>query len=367
MKLIFENDMKKTIRKPENWQDFENLCKKLWGEIWQIPNTIKKNGRLGQEQFGVDIYGIPKGEKGYWGIQCKGKDEYSNAKLNELEIENEIEKANNFKPPLVVYIIATTANKDSKIEEYVRLKNVENQAKNTFEILLFCWEDIVDLLDENPEVLKFYLSGTHKARFDFKVSINEFQERHTLTPLFEKQIIKTKLIDKTPSDFLGLKLKLLPPFTFSSLFCSNLINKSWCDFEIVMENIGLVVIEDWYFTIKFKKGIRKIYEGSYMFPNFPMTTYIDNKTKTITYRPLNNRPLIQKDNKYFEVSVLPNKKTFKVIAEWELRARDYSCNGTIEMEIKPTYIEVEKINEVGNSELLHSEKILIRDYVVEKN
>ena len=50
--------MKKTLGKPENWQDFESLCKKLWGEIFSIPNKIKKNGRLGQEQAGVDVYGI---------------------------------------------------------------------------------------------------------------------------------------------------------------------------------------------------------------------------------------------------------------------------------------------------------------------
>ena len=67
------------IRKPENWQDFEKLCKKLWGEIWNCPDTIKRNGRLGQSQRGVDVYGIPKGESHYYGIQCKGKNDYTNS------------------------------------------------------------------------------------------------------------------------------------------------------------------------------------------------------------------------------------------------------------------------------------------------
>ena len=74
--------MKKTIPKPENWQDFESLCKKLWGEIWGIPHKIKKNGRLGQPQSGVDVSGIPRNETEYLGIQCKGKDENSSAKLS---------------------------------------------------------------------------------------------------------------------------------------------------------------------------------------------------------------------------------------------------------------------------------------------
>lgn len=47
------------IRPPENWQDFELLCKKLWGEIWNCPDIIKRNGRSGQKQCGVDIYGTP--------------------------------------------------------------------------------------------------------------------------------------------------------------------------------------------------------------------------------------------------------------------------------------------------------------------
>ena len=63
------------IKKPKNWQDFEKLCKNLWGEIWDCADTIKRNGRIGQQQYGVDVYGIPKGETSYYGIQCKCKDD----------------------------------------------------------------------------------------------------------------------------------------------------------------------------------------------------------------------------------------------------------------------------------------------------
>ena len=73
--------MKKSLRKPINWQDFESLCKMLWGEIWEISDKIKKNGRLGQAQAGVDVYGVPKNKIRYSGIQCKGKDDYAEAKL----------------------------------------------------------------------------------------------------------------------------------------------------------------------------------------------------------------------------------------------------------------------------------------------
>ena len=46
------------LRKPENLPDFQSLSKKLWGEISNSPE-IKKNGRQGQSQHGVDVYGLP--------------------------------------------------------------------------------------------------------------------------------------------------------------------------------------------------------------------------------------------------------------------------------------------------------------------
>lgn len=34
--MIAQNQLKK----PSNWQDFEKLCKLLWGEIWTCEDTI---------------------------------------------------------------------------------------------------------------------------------------------------------------------------------------------------------------------------------------------------------------------------------------------------------------------------------------
>lgn len=54
----------------KNWQDFQNLCCDLWKILWKDPNT-QQNGRIGQPQHGVDVYGRPE-QKGLWvGIQCK--------------------------------------------------------------------------------------------------------------------------------------------------------------------------------------------------------------------------------------------------------------------------------------------------------
>lgn len=362
--------MKKTIGKPENWQDFESLCKKLWGEIWAIPNKIKKNGRLGQEQAGVDVYGIPKSENKYWGIQAKGKDDYSDAKLTQKEILGEIDKAKKFQPNLGVYIIASTANKDAKIEEFVRLKDIENQANGSFEILLYCWEDIVDLIEENKDTYNWYMHGINqKDKFDFKVSFNDFQEKITLNPIFEKNIIKYKLSNKTSSELLLEKLNRRNDFfEFKplTLLHSTKVNKSWCDFEIIMENTGSAVIEDWRLIIKFISGVSRLDTGSALFPRISLTDYVDDENKIITYRPLESKPLIQKDNRYFGISLLPDPNSDKIIMEWELLARDFNRKEKVEINIKPNYIENVKFEEVNNNSQLQEDNIIISHYVVEK-
>ena len=363
--------MKKTIGKPENWQDFESLCKKLWGEIWGIPNKIKKNGRLGQEQAGVDVYGIPKNEIKYWGIQAKGKDENIKAKLTEKEIITEIQKAKTFKPELEVYIIATTQNKDSKIEQLVRLKDIENRENGSFEILLYCWEDIVDLLEENQDTYQWYQHGIgQKGKFDFRVSFNELEDNLTLNPIFEKEITKFKHTKKSTSEILMESLNshksILDGINPLFPFHSNKINKSWCSFDFVMENIGSVVIEDWRVRIKFLEGVARLDEGTPLFPKLSLTEFVDDESKTITYRPRDNKPLIQKDNTYFELSLLPKTDSDKIVFEWELLARDFQRKEVVEILIEPEYVEKIEFELINDEDELKEDEVFISYHVVEK-
>ena len=71
--------------------------------------------------------------------------------FTEGEIVSEIEKAKSFQPRLKKLYFATTALKDVKIETLVRKINIENLKNQLFEIHLFSWEDIVDLIDELVE------------------------------------------------------------------------------------------------------------------------------------------------------------------------------------------------------------------------
>lgn len=146
------------IPPPQNWQDFESLCCDLWARLWNDQNT-QKNGRCGQAQHGVDIYGSPSNAYGkYYGIQCKGKDNYSGSILTIGELNSEVEKAASFSPKIECFIIATTSVKDAGIELRAREITEDNIKKGSFTVHVFGWPDIVEKLSEHPEVLAKYYS-----------------------------------------------------------------------------------------------------------------------------------------------------------------------------------------------------------------
>lgn len=143
--------MKKQIPPPAYWQDFEELCHKLWREIWGDINT-QKNGRQGQKQNGVDIYGIPRYKGEYYGVQCKGKDINYKSQLTIEEIEEESKKAENFTPNISDFTIATTSPRDAYLQEKVRDMNSKNE--RLFPINIWSWDDISDEIQFRPELYK---------------------------------------------------------------------------------------------------------------------------------------------------------------------------------------------------------------------
>jgi hypothetical protein len=74
------------------------MCLALFRAEWR-DSAAQKNGRNGYEQFGVDIYGKNHTQDaGYWGVQCKCKNNIYGAKLTKAEIDNELHKVDTFEP-----------------------------------------------------------------------------------------------------------------------------------------------------------------------------------------------------------------------------------------------------------------------------
>lgn len=261
--------MKQQIQKPENWQDFEELCKILWGEVWECAE-IKKNGRSGQNQHGVDICGIPKHETKYYGIQCKGKDEYTKSVLTEKEIDTEVEKAKDFKPALKKLYFATTANKDEKIEEYVRLKNVEHINHKLFEVHLFCWEDIAYLIDQNKRTYDWYIRKINfKTNFKISVLLDNGNNIKEFSPILLKNHITYRYIEekidianfmhyKSPESQRKERIEIDTEAQPKRYYMNaTTTNKSSCVFSIILKNIGNLQLENFKLYLTFNDDCYK--------------------------------------------------------------------------------------------------------------
>ena len=95
------------IPKPSDEQAFERASVVLWRCLLNDPN-VSRNGRRGQRQNGVDIYGIRNSDPDHVvGIQCKLKSD--GHCLTEKEIRGELKNALTFEPDLREYFIITTA------------------------------------------------------------------------------------------------------------------------------------------------------------------------------------------------------------------------------------------------------------------
>lgn len=139
---------------------FEDFCRDLWASIWNDPEA-ERNGRKGQSQCGVDVFGLPAGEKQYEGVQAKA---YA-LPLTTAQIQHEIDEAKKFTPPLRKLIIACTASRDAPGQAYVRQINLDHRAGNLFSVTLLGWDDIKLLIqthwaESRPDLIERYFEIT---------------------------------------------------------------------------------------------------------------------------------------------------------------------------------------------------------------
>jgi len=147
----------KQIAPPKEWGTFEDLCHALFKRVWQDP-LAQKNGRTGQAQHGVDVFGSQNGDRrSYRGVQCKGKDSNYGSKAEWSEVLAEIAKAEEFSPKLEEWIFATTAPADATLQKAARELSVDRKAKGLFSVDVLGWEEVQALMADAPEVItEFY-------------------------------------------------------------------------------------------------------------------------------------------------------------------------------------------------------------------
>ncbi len=121
---------------PDDPAEFESLCLDLWKEIWGPDSRAQLHGRSGQEQDGVDLFGLDRAGRQV-GVQCKVKKALLGSKLTVPELETEVEKAKAFLPSLSLYIVATTGPRDAAVQERARL-----YTESGFPVEVWSWSDL---------------------------------------------------------------------------------------------------------------------------------------------------------------------------------------------------------------------------------
>jgi hypothetical protein len=371
------------IEKPDNWQDFEQLCLELWGELWQIPNDIDFYSTNPQGQDGVDVYGIPKGESMYFGIQCKLKRleniEGKSARLNfENDVQQEIEKAKKFPHPLKKLIIATTSEKDRIIEDAIARINIEHREKKIFEVQICFWNFIERKIQKHRNVYEWYVRNKNRSAWSIYITFpNNLTEEIIKVPF--RKIVKRytqKILPYNERDlgFLdAIRDMQRQQKLFSSLGGSSKkkINKSVLPFQVKIDNTGGSTLEDWKMKFSFMKGEFSMYEDEEDYSRivFPKVSdiNIDFENRIGELIPFNkNKNLHAGENYLSEIIGLkvPNiKQTIEI--GWRLFAKEFvPLEGKLQIIIEPEIVE--KYIEIETEDYLKAGKIEesdIGDYI----
>lgn len=337
--------MQKFHNRPKNWQDFELLCYHLWSAKFKSDN-ISRNGRQGQNQQGIDIYGnLPDG-KGIFGIQCKGKDNFNNSQITEEEINTELQKALNFHPSLSLIIFATTSKRDAKIQEYVRLKSEEYSKSHNLQVDIKFWDCIEEMLEFYNEVGRWYDNGNQQS---YSVDVKAIVENGRLEPVFNRVRRTYQVPTKCASSIFFL---LTDPPVKSIFDQRPFKNHTWCEFDIEIKNNGCSVLENYSLDIHFEEAeIQAISNMNDKFTNNFWETEI-NKLKSekmelfhhesddfsLIFEP-KDKILVQKGKRSCRIGLLPKYTCSELHVKWKLLARDFNDEGLLVIPIIPSFVE----------------------------
>ena len=369
-----------TLRKPENWQDFESLCLLLWREEWKSED-IKKNGRNGQAQKGVDICGHRDGENEYSGIQCKCKP--GNKALTTNEIDNEIDNAKAFKPALKRLVFATTSDKDAALEEHVRIKDDENRKNGLFTIDIKSWQDIVDMLERNKLVLNTYMDIVAD---DYAVTItfDDGRDEKVIRPKWSRVYYmeptpKEEPVEAAPKPNYNVLFggvvsqlqhiaELADTFNRPVMATAKIVkgtmktNHTYCHLRFMVVNQGRTPIDDYKIIFHFNnQDVRFVYDNVEKKMSFPEINYnlmrditLENGHGVTMYgKSIIPGDYVMSDDFYIH---LPNE-TEEVNIYWRLLSRHYSEEGKLRLMVEKEYkeeVEYDK-NKAG--------KTFVRDYI----
>lgn len=336
------------IHPPKNWQDFETLCLKLWGEIWEIPHEIEFNSDNSQGQQGVDIYGPINGGSKYNGVQCKNKKlnliDGSPNRITVADIQAEIDKALKFEPHLNKLVIATSLPKDQKIEEYVRKKSMEHAIEKLFTIQICFWEFFERKIPEFQKVYDWYLKHENYNRISGVSVLFEGSKTNVeLNPKFKKIItsFSKSAMSKAMRDAVAMSKRFRQP---SFMGIDRYVDwEQYCWFALNIRNTGKKVIEDYKIELEFEGDFEKVgtEESNILnYKTFKNNVLSYSNSVTALYIQPYDSVIVPSDS-FLTKGIYIKPKigvecTIKL--QWTLLSRDFEDSGELSILIAPKYL-----------------------------
>lgn len=189
---------------PLYWQQFEELCAGLLTEVYGAPN-VQQVGRPGQAQHGVDVLGTSD-RHGRIGIQCKrlsdvdgNNNPYPGGQITRAFLRKEADTALGFTPDLKLWILATTARRDTKVQGWVEELNDEwEQAGRKRIAIVWTWDECISHLNSYPELQRRYYRDVIQVRAP--KDLDEIVLR-TIAMAFARPAFEVPLHRETSSEF----------------------------------------------------------------------------------------------------------------------------------------------------------------------
>lgn len=147
---------------PADWQAFERFARDLFSAHWSDPRA-QANGRSGQAQSGVDVFGINARTGKPEGVQCKGKDARYAHSVEVEELRAEVQKALTFTPPLSHYYLVTSGVADVNVQAEARRISEAHKKAGLFGVDVYSWEQLLALLQDHRKVARKHYRGLQVA------------------------------------------------------------------------------------------------------------------------------------------------------------------------------------------------------------
>ncbi|MCF8257854.1 MAG: hypothetical protein K9J06_09880 [Flavobacteriales bacterium] len=306
---------------------------------------------------------------GYYGIQCKGRNEYNHNQLTEKEINAEVEAAKLFEPPLKKLYLATTAQDDASVQAYVRKLNLKYKSEGLFEVHVFGWGSIVDLITANKRTHDFYLKSQNFKR-NHAVQVTFLDGSATLNAAV--QFSQTRTIYSTKDD-------PLTPFrqhwsaidSMMSMYRreKDKVNRSYFHFGLRVENTGECALENYKLTARLSGGYQTITNEQpikhrtamlisaikHMGP-LSLTRFNESKG-IITLNCGLSTVLVPHDTHGSDdLWIKPLHDTSEILVDWTFLSKEFNDEGQLRIEVKSEierrrkYVKVEDPSEERKEE-----------------